>query len=43
MAISNLQESVKSYERARKFINEYKKVKKIASDADMKEELRTQA
>ena len=43
VAIANLQESIKSYTAARNFINAYKTCKKIASDADMKEELRTQA
>ena len=43
ITIQNLRESMKSYQAARDFINEYKRVKKIASDADMKEELRTQA
>lgn len=43
VAIQNLQESIKSYAAARNFINEYKTAKKIASDADMTEDLRTQA
>ena len=43
VAIQNLQESVKSYAAARKFINDYKVSKKVASDADMSEDLRTQA
>lgn len=43
IAIKNLQESIKSYTAARKFINDYKKAKKIAQDADMAEDLRTQA
>ena len=41
--IANLQESIKSYKAARKFINDYKTAKSFNSDADMKEELRTQA
>ena len=41
--MQNLQESIKSYAAARKFINDYKTNKKIASDADLTEELRTQA
>ena len=43
VAIENLQESIKSYSAARKFINDYKTAKKIATDADLSEELRTQA
>ena len=43
VTIQNLQESMSSYSKAREFINEYKTAKKIATDADMKEDLRTQA
>ena len=39
--MQNLQESIKSYAAARKFINDYKTNKKMASDADLTEELRT--
>lgn len=42
-AIDNLQESIKSYTAARKFINEYKTHEKMASDANMSKDLQTQA
>lgn len=41
VAIQNLQESIKSYSAARKFINDYKTAKSIGSDADLSEDLRT--
>lgn len=43
IAISNLQKSIESYSAARKFINDFKTFKKFGSDAELSEDLRTQA
>ena len=41
--IENMKKSIQAYERARNYINDYKKFKKFTSDEQMGEDLCTQA